>query len=128
MAAFEYDQPFITSRLVAAFFPAIAWGQSAQLVDVGGYRLDVIRAGSRAPAIILVGGLGNALDTWAKITPAAAQLSTVVAYSRGGLGRSEPRPSKHTAKDSIVELHALLVKLELNPPYILVGASYGGIL
>jgi pimeloyl-ACP methyl ester carboxylesterase len=117
--------------LIVALLPlfcAVAEAQSAQLVDVGGYRLEVARGGSGNPAIVLVGGLGNALDTWEKITPAAAQFSTVVAYSRGGLGRSEPGPSHHTAKDSVVELHTLLARLELKPPYILVGASYGGIL
>jgi len=101
---------------------------AAQLVDVGGYRLDVVRAGSGTPAVVMVGGLGNALDTWTQITPSVAQFSTVVAYSRGGLGRSEPGPSHHTAKDSVVELHALLTKLNLKAPYVLVGGSYGGIL
>jgi pimeloyl-ACP methyl ester carboxylesterase len=107
---------------------AIAAGQSPQLVEVGGYRLDVVRAGSGTPSTILVAGLGNALDTWAQIIPSTAELSTVVAYSRAGLGRSEPGPSKHTAKDSVLELHALLTKLNLKPPYVLVGGSYGGIL
>src|ERR1700738_4057068 len=103
-------------------------GQSPQLVDVGGYHPDVVRSGSGTPPLILVGGLGNALDTWAQIVASAAELSTVVAYSRSGLGRSEPGPSKHAAKDSVLELHALLTKLNLKPPYVLVGASYGGIL
>lgn len=107
---------------------AVASAQSPQLVDVGGFQLDVLRAGSGGPPVILVGGLGNALDTWAQITPAAAQFSTVVAYSRSGLGRSDSGPSKHTARDSVLELHALLTRLQLKPPYILVGASYGGIL
>jgi pimeloyl-ACP methyl ester carboxylesterase len=107
---------------------AIGAAQSAQLVDVGGYRLDVVRAGNGTPAVVLVGGLGDALDTWTQITPSVAQFSTVVAYSRGGLGRSEPGPSHHTAKDSVIELHALLTRLNVKPPYVLVGGSYGGIL
>ena len=106
----------------------IAAGQSPQLVDVGGYHLDVVRAGSGVPPVILVGGLGNALDTWAQIVPSAAEFSTVVAYSRSGLGRSEMGPSRHTVKDSVLELHTLLAKLNLKPPYVLVGASYGSIL
>jgi pimeloyl-ACP methyl ester carboxylesterase len=106
----------------------IVAGQSPQLVDVGGYHLDVVRAGAGAPPVILVAGLGNAVDSWAQIVPSTAELSTVVAYSRSGLGRSEPGPSKHTARDSVLELHALLAKLNLKPPYVLVGASYGGIL
>lgn len=109
-------------------FPVIVAGQTPQLVDVGGYRLDVLRAGSGSPAIVLVAGLGNALDTWAQIWPAAAEISTVVAYSRSGLGKSESGPQDHSARSSAIELHALLTTLQLKPPYVLVGASYGSIL
>lgn len=108
--------------------PGFVVCQTPELVDGGGYHLEVLRAGSGSPAIILVAGLGNALDSWARITPAAAKLSTVVAYSRAGLGRSEPSPHDYTATSAVVELHGLLTKLQLKPPYILVGASYGGIL
>jgi pimeloyl-ACP methyl ester carboxylesterase len=102
--------------------------QTPALVDVGGCRLDVLRAGSGSPAVVFVGGLGNALDTWSQITPAAAELSTVVAYSRAGLGRSEAGPHESTAKTAVAELHELLARLQLKGPYVLVGASYGGIL
>jgi pimeloyl-ACP methyl ester carboxylesterase len=120
-------RPYLAA-LLSLLAPVVAASQTPQLVDVGGYRLDVARVGSGTPPIVMVGGLGNALDTWAQILPSAAEFSTAVAYSRSGLGRSEPGPSRHTAKDSVLELHALLVKLQLKPPYILVGASYGGIL
>lgn len=117
------------SILILLFvFAGVAAGQSPQLVDAGGVRLDVVRAGSGTPAVILVSGLGNALDSWTKIVPPVAQLSTVVSYSRSGLGRSDAGASKHTVKDSVLDLHALLGKLDLKPPYVLVGASYGGII
>lgn len=112
----------------AVLFPMSVPGQTPQLVDVGGYRLDVLRAGSGTPAVVLVAGLGNALDAWSQIVPAAAEFSTAVAYSRSGLGRSEIGPQDHKAKSSVLELHALLTKLQLKPPYVLVGASYGSIL
>ena len=102
--------------------------QTGDLVNMSGYRLDVVREGSGSPAIILVAGLGNALDSWSQISPAAAEISTVVAYSRAGLGRSDPSPHEYTARAAVAELHALLNHLELKPPYVLVGASYGGIL
>lgn len=114
--------------LCATIGAAQASQPAAQLTDIGGYQLDVLRAGSGTPAVVLVGGLGNALDTFTQITPSIAQFSTVVAYSRGGLGRSGPGPSHHTARDSVVELHALLSRLNLTAPYVLVGASYGGII
>ncbi|HEX4824027.1 MAG TPA: alpha/beta fold hydrolase [Candidatus Polarisedimenticolaceae bacterium] len=110
--------------VVSAVFAAPA----AELVDVGGYRLDTLRAGAGAPAIVLVGGLGNELETWSQITPAAAELSTVVAYSRAGIGRSEPGPHDFTLHAAVAELHALLARLQVKPPYVLVGASFGGLI
>ena len=115
-------------NIMLATFPVAVAGQTSQLVDVGGYHLDVLRAGAGTPAVILVAGLGNTFDAWTQIWPSAAQISSVVAYSRSGLGKSESGPQDHTAKSAVVELHALLAKLALKPPYILVGASYGGIL
>ncbi|HUC44316.1 MAG TPA: alpha/beta hydrolase [Candidatus Sulfotelmatobacter sp.] len=116
----------IALSLVAAWSAAAA--QTPELVDVGGYRLDVVRAGAGSPALVLVGGLGNSLDTWSPIVPAAAELTSVVAYSRAGLGRSEAGPASVTAKSAVEELHRLLAALQVKPPYVLVGASYGGIL
>jgi len=39
-------------------------GQSPALLDVGGYKLDVVRQGSGEPAVILVAGLGDDLSEW----------------------------------------------------------------
>jgi pimeloyl-ACP methyl ester carboxylesterase len=99
-----------------------------RLVSIGGHRLDTIRAGSGSPAIVFEGGLGNPLDTWEHVWPAVSTLSTVVVYSRSGLGRSEPGPAEHTARGATDELHELLASLGAAPPYVLVGASYGGML
>jgi len=102
--------------------------QTATLVNVGNHHLDVLRTGHGSPAIVLEAGLGNPLDSWAKVWPGLAGLSTVVAYSRAGLGRSEAAAHPHTASGAVQELHDLLGAMHLRPPYILVGKSYGGIL
>jgi len=118
----------LTVACITLILSAACKAQTGELVDVGGYHLDVLRQGAGSPAVILVAGLGNALDSWSQISPAAAGLSTVMAYSRAGLGRSDPSPHEYTAQAAVAELHALLKRLELKPPYVLVGASYGGIL
>jgi len=114
--------------VLTAVFPSVGTEKTPQLVDVGGYKLDVLRAGAGTPPVILVAGLGNPLDDWAPLCPSIAKFTSVVAYSRGGLGRSESGSSDHSAKSNVVELHALLARLKLTPPYVLVGRSYGGIL
>ena len=86
-----------------------------QLMDVGGHRLDVLRAGSGGPAIVFEAGLGDDLEDWARIWPAVAEFSTVVVYSRSGLGRSEPGIGRPLGRAEMTELHALLGKLQLKP-------------
>jgi pimeloyl-ACP methyl ester carboxylesterase len=108
--------------------PTTSFGQSHQLVDVGSHRLDVVRAGAGSPAVILEAGLGNGLDDWDPVWPSLVQFSTVVAYSRSGNGKSEPGRQPHTARNAAVELHTVLAKLAIKPPYVLVGRSYGGLL
>jgi pimeloyl-ACP methyl ester carboxylesterase len=113
--------------LLAGSAAALA-GQSPQLVDIGSHRLDVLRAGSGAPAVVFEAGLGDDLGDWDRVWPVVAEFTTVVAYSRSGIGRSEPGPEDHTAQRAAAELHALLARLHVPPPYVLVGRSYGGIL
>lgn len=123
----------MTSRSLAVWLPAMVLarclaGQTPELVDIGTHRLDVLRAGTGAPTIVFEAGLGDALDDWKRVWPAVAQLSSVVVYSRSGDGRSEPGPGDHSARTCAAELHALLAHLKIQPPYVLVGRSYGGIL
>lgn len=108
----------------------VASAQAHQLVDIGGYRLDVVRAGHGSPVVVLEAGLGDNLDDWAKIWPEIAKTTTVIAYSRAGLGRSDPptNPGDRSARREVGELHTLLVRLGVRPPYVLVPRSYGSIL
>lgn len=111
-----------------AIAPALANGQTHQLVDIGGYRLDVLRSGSGTPAVVFEAGLGDSLDTWSPIWPTIAKSATVIAYSRAGFGRSETGPADRSARQEVTELHELLTRLRLPTPFVLVGRSYGSIL
>jgi pimeloyl-ACP methyl ester carboxylesterase len=123
----------MTAVLLALGSGALGAGPSAsaptpRLVDIGTHRLDAVRAGSGSLVVVFEGGLGNPLDTWEHVWPAVSELSTVVVYSRSGLGRSERGPHAHTARGATEELHQLLGALDVAPPYVLVAASYGGLL
>ena len=119
----------VAAVLAALVVPACLSGQAPQLVDIGTHKLDVLRAGTGTPTIVFEAGLGDdGLDDWKKVWPAVAQMSAVVVYSRSGNGRSQLGPGDHSARTCATELHALLTHLDLKPPYILVGRSYGGIL
>ena len=60
--------------------------------------------------------------------PEIAKSTRVCSYDRAGLGYSDPRPKQEAGSRHIVKnLHSLLANAGVNPPYVLVGQSLGGI-
>jgi pimeloyl-ACP methyl ester carboxylesterase len=105
----------------------VATAQGHQLVDVGPYAIDVVKAGRGSPALILEAGLGDSLSDWDPVFKQLAALSTVVAYSRPSAAPSGG-PENYGVSTAVRDLHALLAKLDIKPPYILVARSFGGII
>lgn len=98
-----------------------------ELVDIGGRRLHLWRAGEGSPAVVVAPSLGEPGDGWAEIQRRLAQQTTVVLYDRAGLGWSDPGPWP-TGRRMVADLHALLKAAGIPPPYVLVGHSLGGLL
>jgi pimeloyl-ACP methyl ester carboxylesterase len=80
------------------------------------------------PAVILEAGAGEGLDNWKPVFAQIAAVAPVVAYDRRGIGQSAPDSEKQTLRRAAQSLHALLQKIGVQPPYILVGHSWGGLL
>jgi len=97
-----------------------------QLVDVGGRRLSIRIAGSGRPTVVLEAHLGGSKWVWKKIWREVARFTTVCVYDRAGLGESEPGP--RTPHNMVEDLHRLLKRSQVAPPYILVGFSFGGLI
>jgi alpha/beta hydrolase fold len=97
-------------------------------IDVGGYRLAISCRGSAAPTVILESGSGTAGLTWARTQTKLAATTRVCYYDRAGLGDSDRRrPAGPVRAEKIVEeLHTLLGRASLKPPYVLGGWSLGG--
>jgi pimeloyl-ACP methyl ester carboxylesterase len=96
-------------------------------VDAGGHHLQMLIAGDGNPTVVLESGLGDTMESWAKVQPEVAKFSQVVAYDRAGLGQSEPGLKPRTAHQIATELHTALRNAGLAPPYVLVGHSAGGL-
>lgn len=106
------------------------WNASAapgQLYDVDGHRMHIICTGEGSPTVILEAGAGAFSAIWGWVQPAVAQQSRVCAYDRAGFGWSEPRAEPRDARQIAHELHTLLEKTGIAPPYVMVGHSLGGI-
>jgi len=97
-----------------------------QRVDAGGYQVFTAQAGTGAPPVVFVAGLGEDTSTWEKVQPAAAQLTHTFVYDRAGLGKSEASSNPKTVEQMVKELHAVLGAAHVAPPYVLVGHSLGG--
>ncbi len=98
------------------------------LYDVGGYKMHLQCTGSGSPAVVMEAGSGDFSLTWALVAPTIALTNQVCVYDRAGLGWSDPSPYPRRAGTQVAELHALLQKAGIPPPYILVGHSIGGVL
>jgi pimeloyl-ACP methyl ester carboxylesterase len=92
-----------------------------------GRHLDITCVGSGGPIVVLDAGLGNTSEVWIPVALRVKSFATVCRYDRAGLGASDPRPEPHGAVSAVSDLHALLTAAGLPPPYVMVGASFGGL-
>jgi pimeloyl-ACP methyl ester carboxylesterase len=98
------------------------------LYRAGAARLFLDCRGTRGPTVVLDSGLGvDSTATWAGVRPAVARFARVCQYDRAGMGASAPRPRPRTSQHMVDELRALLRAAGVPPPYVLVGASFGGL-
>jgi pimeloyl-ACP methyl ester carboxylesterase len=98
-----------------------------RLIDVGGRKLHLHCSGTGSPTIILMAGGGAFSIDWALVQPRVAENTRVCSYDRAGLAWSDPGPADETVEQMIGDLHALLRAAGEKQPYLLVGASIGGI-
>jgi pimeloyl-ACP methyl ester carboxylesterase len=97
------------------------------LVDVGDMKLHIWCQGHGGPTVVLDAALGVSSLSWLRVQPGVAAETRVCSYDRAGLGWSEPGPSPRTSRQIVEELEALLRAAGEEPPYVLVGHSFGGI-
>ena len=115
--------------LLALAAPAFA--QETRMVSVDDRAMRVQIAGleqlGKVPTVIFEsGGGGWSVGGWDQIFAEIAKAAPVIAYDRAGYGRSEPDGQPPTPRHNAEKLHRLLAQLQLKPPYVLVGHSWGG--
>lgn len=104
----------------------------ARFVDVGGYEMYLQCNGKGSPTVVIESGAGlHSLD-WREIQPHVAQVTRVCSYDRAGLGLSDDPPDGNEeaefGEEAIAkQLHALLRKAGVEPPFVLTGHSMGGL-
>ena len=109
------------------------YGQTTQypapgrLVEIDGRKLHIHCIGSGSPTVLLEAGGGAFSIDWALVQPRVAESTRVCSYDRAGLGWSDRGPAYEVVEQVVSDLHAGLQAARENGPYVLVGASIGGI-
>lgn len=101
--------------------------QQGRSVQAGAVKLNLNCSGAGSPTVILETGHGMSSIGWFNIQPEIAKFTRVCSYDRAGYGWSEAGPEPRTALQVAKELKLLLDAAGEKVPYILVGASLGGI-
>ena len=101
-----------------------------KLVDIGGYKLHIWCMGkeSSSPTVVCLAGSGDFSFTWGLVMPEVAKFTHICSYDKAFCAWSDPGPALRTMKQEAYELHLLLHNAGIKGPYVLVGASAGGLL
>lgn len=116
------------SVLLLAQLSGCATLPNVKTEEINNRRVEYSLVRNGDATVVFENGLDGKMKWWRKVIPEISRDATTFAYNRSGYGRSD---SIFTSRDGIhivEELRALLKSRGLNPPYVLVGHSYGGLL
>lgn len=147
VVAFLVTAAAVAAQSAAPPAVAVAQGNFAGLVDIGGRRLYLECRGTGSPTVILEAGYRSPATVWsddlvqperprAMVLDGVAAVTRVCLYERPGTAavlderlhpsRSDPVPQPRTAADVVADLQALLRTAGVPGPHVLVGHSLGG--
>jgi pimeloyl-ACP methyl ester carboxylesterase len=95
-------------------------------IDLGGRTLNLSCSGEGTPTVILEAGGDEPGYAWAPVQAKIATFTRACSYDRAGVGWSDPPPRPRTSATVVSDLHQMLERAGVPPPYVLVGASIGG--
>jgi pimeloyl-ACP methyl ester carboxylesterase len=116
----------------AAFEQVGAWRDSRVLkqigrsVDVGGRTLNIYCTGEGSPAVIFVSGRTAPGYVWTPTQRGVSAFTRSCWYDRADLGWSDSGPDPAWGDAAARDLHRLVQNAGLEPPFVLVGHSFGG--
>jgi pimeloyl-ACP methyl ester carboxylesterase len=101
---------------------------------VNGRRIYAELHGVRRPGqpviVVEIGSMnaGTKDRGWWPVRDVLAQEAQVLFYDRAGLGGSDPVSLPRPIADFVADLHGLLQAIDIDPPYLLEGGSFGGLI
>lgn len=104
-------------------------GSMKHHVAVGKRKLYAEQVGNGRPAVVIEVGstqAGTKDQGWWPVRDVLAAETSVFLYDRAGLGDSDPVPLPRPIAEFTADLRAVLCGAGIEPPCILVGCSFGG--
>lgn len=103
--------------------------ERVQFVELNGSKMFTKMYGndSDKPTIIFDAGYGDYSKAWEKIVALLREDANLFVYDRFGVGQSDRCASPRTSLNMVNELHQVLETMKIQPPYIFVGHSFGGV-
>ncbi|KAF2155485.1 hypothetical protein K461DRAFT_319879 [Myriangium duriaei CBS 260.36] len=104
-----------------------------ELVSIGSHALYASAAGRPrscgAPVAIFIAGAGAPIATYIKLQDRLGKVCHVLFYDRAGYDQSTlPNANSILAEDTAKDLDQLLRRINVQPPWILIAHSFGGII
>ena len=124
------NKPFL-SILLTAFTLATCYSQK-RFITVDNTKICINSLGLEnrqkdQPVIIFQSGMGTPMGNWDPILESVSKMAPLITYDRPGIGESDPIEEMPTIKNVSDRLINILNYLKIDPPYVLVGHSLGGV-
>jgi pimeloyl-ACP methyl ester carboxylesterase len=96
---------------------------------VKGRQMAMACFGTGSPTVLVIPGLTASTSNWEAVARTASARTRVCTWDRPGLGQSEQRAAgaRPSVGDMGRELTALLAVAHVDPPYVVVAHSFGGL-
>lgn len=103
--------------------------EPGQLININERMIHAIVSGNDESKITVIfdAGLSCCSLDWCSVQPQVSKYARTVSFDRAGYGWSTPSKQPYTSEDVVQDVVHILGELAIEPPYVLVGHSFGGL-
>ena len=102
--------------------------RNCRFTTIEGQKYYIKTQGMGDVTVIFENGMSDSLEIWGHIPDDVAEFAKVFSYDRADISLSNTSHTPRTVPNTVSELHTILEQEQINPPYVVVGHSLGGLL